>query len=790
MVKYKYMKKTKIFLILLFILVVVIFGFKNPARAETYDLAAESLTVNPDSPEVNETAVFTARVKNLGADFTLNFPLNYSLAFGNYVSDGPAAVSPAQNTLIKTNDYITFTFSGHFTKLGSVALRFTVNPAGYLTESSANNTVSAAVSIQGYDLAADSLTVLPASPMVGQNCYVRVKIKNGSSYKLYTSTGLNITRSFQDFSITKASSTQPSLANNINSDEYFYYEYEGKFLSPGAKQFSFTVDPDDILHESDLTNNTLSPIINVYNAAETDLAVDSVTFSSEKIVLGVPFDLTIGVKNTGKTSLTDATGLIKQAFSYNLPNFEYGINDFVADNYPVLTAPFNPADIFHYKFHGAFTQPGSTIIAFSVNQEKHLLESSYANNATTTPVLVYISPAEADNFSLLSKTVSLASSTTAIISWTTNLKTTGALHYNLSHNNVSDNKIESPNSSLEHKITLNNLTPGANYIYSITTKNGTVEKLDMINNFSMPESNLLKITSGPSLSLSGQRAEFNWSTNLLSSGWAYYKKPDVSGLSYSGSDTLTADHKVELTGLAYGVYDYFLSSTSTPKTNFKTDWASFEIKEAPAGQTPPAAAVSPGQPAAAAPVSVTAAVNNQLYDRLKGKIILQVQDKGQAYYISPKEKKIYYLGRPDDAFAVIRSQGLGITNADLAKIPVGLSALSGADTDSDGLPDAFEDALATDKNKADTDGDGYNDKVELANGYSPNAKAVKINYDSDFGVGQKGKIFLQVESRGEAWYVNPGDNKRYFLSRPADAFNIMRQLGSGISNNDFAALSK
>ena len=51
-----------------------------------------------------------------------------------------------------------------------------------------------------------------------------------------------------------------------------------------------------------------------------------------------------------------------------------------------------------------------------------------------------------------------------------------------------------------------------------------------------------------------------------------------------------------------------------------------------------------------------------------------------------------------------------------------------------------------------------------------------------------GQILLQVETNGEAWYVNPNDSKRYFLSRPTDAFNIMRNLGLGISNDNFDSL--
>ena len=179
--------------------------------------------------------------------------------------------------------------------------------------------------------------------------------------------------------------------------------------------------------------------------------------------------------------------------------------------------------------------------------------------------------------------------------------------------------------------------------------------------------------------------------------------------------------------------------------------------------------------------------NAEQYDKLKGKIILKVEQSGEAYYTHPSNKKMYYLGLPKDAFAIMREQGIGITNANLSRIPVALSNLTGADTDSDSLPDLFEDAIGTDKNKKDTDNDGYDDKAEILSNYFPSGSG-KIKIDNNFADGKKGQIFLQVEKNGEAWYINPTDGKRYFLGRPADAFQIMRNIGLGISNNDFDKL--
>ena len=124
-------------------------------------------------------------------------------------------------------------------------------------------------------------------------------------------------------------------------------------------------------------------------------------------------------------------------------------------------------------------------------------------------------------------------------------------------------------------------------------------------------------------------------------------------------------------------------------------------------------------------------------DRLAGRILLDVERDGEAWYVYPETASRYYLGRPEDAFRLMRLLNIGITDANLEKIPV-----SGTNTTGD---------------------------VALRERLS-------------------GRILLQVEQNGEAWYVDPSDNKRVFLGYPADAFDIMTQRSLGITTENLKKL--
>jgi len=114
----------------------------------------------------------------------------------------------------------------------------------------------------------------------------------------------------------------------------------------------------------------------------------------------------------------------------------------------------------------------------------------------------------------------------------------------------------------------------------------------------------------------------------------------------------------------------------------------------------------------------------KIRNRMVGRILLQVEKSGRSWYVYPGDRMRYFLGRPADAFNLMRKLGLGVKH-----------------------------------------------------------DYIKKYMNNTFPTTVSGKILLDVEDSGKAYYINPADKKSYYLGRPADAFQVMRKLGLGISND-------
>jgi hypothetical protein len=69
------------------------------------------------------------------------------------------------------------------------------------------------------------------------------------------------------------------------------------------------------------------------------------------------------------------------------------------------------------------------------------------------------------------------------------------------------------------------------------------------------------------------------------------------------------------------------------------------------------------------------------------------------------------------------------------------------------------------------------------------APAPTITPDPTLTSRLRGYILLDVQSHGEAWYVNPTDSKRYYMRDGAVAYQMMRSFGLGMTESDYAKLA-
>ncbi len=477
-------------------------------------------------------------------------------------------------------------------------------------------------------------------------------------------------------------------------------------------------------------------------AGGSDIGIDYIQVTPEQPVLNETAEIKIQARNTGTTNISNQA-VINNVYKV-FGNFT--ISESVI---PQVSAsdPIIPAEEFYYTYKGKFTKLGNGNISFSYNPQDTDDELNISNNSATTWVTVL--PASLVNISIVN--VNNITANSARIYWqSAGMGSNGEYRYSASQSElanlpwrtdgVSDNPDVTGN-MFGSRVDLTGLS--ANTKYYVELRKYYLGTLDR-------QYSLVKALDFKTLNIDDD--DDGDVPVITPDPVSKIKVCHVLGNGRSNTLEVAAD----------AVAAHTAHGDKLGECNEEEDDD-----------------VRPVVP-----------VSAKLVERVRGRILLQVESHGEAWYVNPKDDKRFYLKDGSTAYSLMREAGLGITNADLAKIPVGFEdRFNDTDTDGDGLADKLESGLGTDPNKADTDGDGLMDKAEILARTNP-LGAGNLSSDNSLVNRLRGRIVLQVESRGEAWYIDPSDGKRYYMRDGEAAYQIMRFRSLGITNSDLAKIAE
>jgi len=182
--------------------------------------------------------------------------------------------------------------------------------------------------------------------------------------------------------------------------------------------------------------------------------------------------------------------------------------------------------------------------------------------------------------------------------------------------------------------------------------------------------------------------------------------------------------------------------------------------------------------------------NDTMVDKLRGRFLIRPYSKGEIYYIHPNLDIAYYLVDENDFRPLLDEVARGIDDNLLMKIPLDETHFFGIDTDEDGLPDDIEMSIGTEIENPDTDGDGFGDYEEIMSEFSPFQVDEVFETDKILAENLAGELLLQVENKGQLWYIDPSSAKRIMISDVSNFIDIVKTFALGISEDNFGKIVK
>lgn len=578
--------------------------------------------------------------------------------------------------------------------------------------------------------------------------------------------------------------------------------------------------------ESNETNNTFTKTIAVEPATTTkpDLTVAGMMLSLSNPQVNQEVDITITYKNEGMAAVTENwNGRID--FGQAEGKFVFKNNAFprTSGAYPSISDPLNPGESFGETYTGYFTAAGNIVLSVTIDAEGKIAELNETNNTFIKTITV----GQATPPVIKDIQTSGLGATSVSLTWLANGQYNCVVNYS-KNSDLSNgtsllytNKLASSETGYWYYwVNVSGLTPATKYYYKVlctVSENSYVKS--PIGNFTTAQSGTLEIINPQAVNTTATSTTIVFSTNQAAKGAVWYGTVDtVEGRSfraYNGGSyeqylqfAPSVDHEIHLTSLLPNTTYYYRASAVT-NNDVSTESISFGFKtlsvsiphyfwyatndwsecidgvqnrtvvchkqegtvESTVDNTLCAEHIILPKPADQQNCESSDVSDNKIGQRLAGRLLLAVEDRGRIYYIYPDDHKKYEVTF-GNVMSLFQDLALGISNSDLNKILINPNAVS-ADKDSDG--------------------DGYNDKSEAAYGYNPYLASDpahrgndKVQVDTALSNRLIGKLLLQVEDHGRIWYVDQAA-KRWEVTWE-NVMNLFTSLSLGITNADLAKI--
>ena len=702
----------------------------------------------------------------------------------------------------------------------------------------------------GPDLSPEAITVSPEEPIVWTETEITLQARNTGTTAFTNPEIINdFFRMLGNFEASQELLPEVSASNPIEPGETYEIVYRGQYTKLGNQNLSFVVDPWDNLDELNEYNNSITARVSTSASSDIDLSIEDIDFESDNNLPNEVGILSVTLKNNGD-AITSSLGVYDVAQNFISKDFVFsgGSNDYSVDRpnkHITSSYPFHAGDTLIMSWQGYFSSAGNKSLQCEVDKYNRIAETNEENNSLTK--VVVIGSDSASSYAVCDHNNDGLYNLSDIALFAGCQKTfdadddgdhdlTDVVLYASNHDDQTWCEQYLPECAPEAEETPEHVTCDHNSdgLYNLTDialfascrntfdadDDGDHDLTDVVLYASnhddqtwceqyLPEcapeaeaddySDYLTIVRTRVDQITQTSARVYWQASIGSMGeyryatsmqglnsvtWRsnnVFNHPDQTGNMFASMVTLSnlepdTKYYVELKKFYMNGPNYvygdnkiitFITLSGGDDIDVE-DEVEEDIDDSPH-------------------VPVTY-VDQSLTNRLRGKILLQVEDHGEAWYVRPDNGRRMYMRDGSAAYGMMRNLGLGISNADLQKIPVGIEKrFECLDSDGDGLCNKLEEGLGTDPNNSDSDGDGHDDGTEVSSNFDP-LSTNKLFYDNSLINRLSGQILLQVESRGEAGYINPDDGKRYYMKDGPAAYQIMRFLSLGISNTDLSQI--